>query len=539
MPLAPARSSVTRRARLVAWVWACLLVALPVHAQTQEPAAPGPPDARPLVTLEWSGEARLRTEWLQGVGLVTDSTNTPLRFGLRHDGSTVDPLLSGGSVGTGDLRLRLRPVLRVAEWSEVHAQLDLADGLVLGDLSREDFLARLTGDPSQSVTSGIAVRRLWAKVRLFGLAELLVGRTPDHFGMGMLRNQGGSLGGDYQSDVDRVAVLTDLIGVHWMLARDTMASWPATRSTGEDPLQSWEDAADVIRWVVEASGGRKPADTQGLAWSAAVLWQTQDRGLSLEHDVDPAGPALVDSTDCLVVGTCAGVVPRGASIVTSQAALDWRSGDLHFEAEGAFQYGTFERTEPLPRTDTSKTLVAGGLATRTTWRRGPGELKLDAGLATGEGDGGFGVLDTDNFHQPGSSDAQRSLLTGFRFHREFRVDGLMFRDLIGAVANAWYLRPSWRHDLLPTGTDTGLRVEAAVLTAGAASPDATPGGAEWLGLEPELVLDYRGASCGTGLCLEGQLRGSWLMPGAAWDDGTGGLAAQSAWRTEALLRLAF
>jgi hypothetical protein len=201
-------------------------------------------------------------------------------------------------------------------------------------------------------------------------------------------------------------------------------------------------------------------------------------------------------------------------------------GRLHAEVEVAALYGTVANSDILTATDTAKTLIAGGLASRLAWQRSTSRWSLDAGFASGEEEGGFGVFDQDNFKQLDLADQpHRSLLTGFRFHRGFLVDGLLFREVIGAVANTWYVRPAYRQRVMEVGSDGRLDLEVGVLGAVAASRDATPGRASLLGIEPELRVDLD-----VGSAHRARMHLSYLIPGAALAAGAGTPTPAPAWR---------
>jgi len=398
------------------------------------------------------------------------------------------------------------------------------------------------GEPSRgSLRDGAAVRRLWLHARLFGLAELQIGRMGDHFGLGMLRNAGGDLTGDFQSDVDRVSLRGDLFGLRLMLARDALATLPLGSTlpnafdhkaesrliqTGTGSIAyGLEDAADVARWLAEISGGQMNGEL-GLKWSGAVQYQTQDVASRADHE------------NCIANSSCDQLVARNGRLIVAQLALDWNGtlggSPLRLQGESAAIYGSFGRTDPRSGTASPLLLLSAGAAFKAKWQRGAGDVLVDAGVASGDRSGGFGVLDTDNLRDGAElSAAPKAFSSAFHFHRNYRIDGLLFRDLIGAVANAVYLKPAYRYELLDKGHGDSLALELGLLTAIAASSNATPGKGNLLGIEPELSLAYRQPS-GTGALL----RGTYLLPGGALATPQG-LAAENAWRVEAAVRFGF
>ena len=498
----------------------------------------------PLVDVTLAGLLRVRGQAI-GDGSLGDHSQgqlsgVPASLSVRGDNAAI----SGGGdlLGVGDLRLRLEPGLRLGSRAAIHAQVDAAGLLVFGSDPRaegEPVMERLTWHAGNGpARDALAIRRLWATFDLFGAAEFHVGRMPDHFGMGLLRNDGRNAVADFQSEVDRVGVQVEAFDLRLAISRDNIASAPLvpTGLAADAPVYAMQDSADVLRWVFELYGGGYKPEATGFAWGIALLYQDQDVALAAEHDDDPraaVGPG------CLSSGACTALVPREASMVWPQAWLRLRRktpvGALELELEGALLFATFENTDVLAATDTGKTVIAGGLASRLRLDQGRNRWQLDAGLASGESTGGFGVYDQSNFRDLDAPDQpHRDLLTGFRFHRGFLVDGLLFREVIGAVANAWYARPAWRRRLSDGGRLGRLELELGVLAAAAASAGATPGEASLLGIEPELGLELISSVGSTA-----RLDFSWLAPGSAFDDGPGGKAAPQAWRLSAQWILRF
>jgi uncharacterized protein (TIGR04551 family) len=544
---------------------ALAVLAWPAMAEpSSTPMAP----TTPLVVLDVEGEFRGRAESIEGLRLAVDRDGNYPRLDLTH-GS--DPALLSTSLGdrlqSADLRLRLRPVLRVGEWSEVRGQFDLATAAVLGGNPSAGLTERFTGDFGQGLLGHVAVRRLWLHARLFGLAELDVGRMGDHFGLGLWRNAGGGLDGDWQSDVDRVALRAELFGLRLMAARDSLVSSPAsgwgTTRTGwtANPVLPLQDSNDLSRLLVQVSGGRKAHQDNGLAWAVALSYAGQDTAMRAEQ-LETAGTTGLEATGPCPPASpgsdfdpanCIQIFDRKARWIVPQVHLDWRGNwrgrPFGVEFEGVFQYATFDNVSGASKLagDTgvsvpvhaAMTVAAGGWAARGFLTDGVWRHQLDLGFASGQsGGGGFGVNDTSLLVLPSSSasaPAYRTMWTGFHFHRDYRIDGLLFRDVIGAVANTWYVKPAWRRQLLDGPHALGLSV--GVLGALAAAPSSTPGNALLLGLEPELVADWRGPTIGATGGFDGQLRGALVVPGQALD--REGVSAQWAGRVDLILRLRF
>ncbi len=504
------------------------------------------PTATPLVKLDLHGEMRTRLDYLSGVRYTTLDPSIAPHLDVRHGESNTTP--SDGYLGLGDLRLRFEPELHVGEWADIRTQIDGASNLALGGqtaaahantnpMTATQLWTSDTGGIASAATIG--VRRAWVHVRVLGMGEVDIGRMGDHFGLGMVRNDGRDLFSDFQTDLDRLQVSAELFGFRLKIARDILFNGPlsATAVTGTSVLtkgvnatategqpMALQDSADATRWLLQAESA-KSADAPGLKFAAALMYQSQDNGFYGEHG------------DCSAQKTCDQLIPRTVRQFTPQIYLDWRGkvadAPMRLQLEGAFRYGTVANADERSSTVTTKTMVGGGFAGKGEWRFGRHLWNADLGLATGERAGGFGVNDQDNWRTGAAPDAApRSLITGYNFNRGYLVDSILFRDIIGAVANTWYFKPGWQLTLLETGADQGIFLHASLMTALAASDNATPGKATFLGLEPEASLWWKLAKT------TAVLRAAYLLPGAALD-APSGARAQSVWRLDAALRFKF
>ncbi len=533
---APSCAAGESATRIAAAIFAISFLASPSQA-SPGPAAAEPEttfsdgaEGHPLVGVELKGLLRARGQWIGNGSLGNDTSGlpTPASAGAGDVGA-------GDRLAQADLRLRLQPALQLGSYARIDSQLELAGAMVFGGDPRDGaVLGDAAGfDGQGAVRGGFGVRRLWATFDVFGLASFEVGRTPDHFGLGLHRNDGRDPRADWQSEVDRVRVSTELLGLQLRLSRDTMATLPmVSQGLGALDLRyAVADSTDVIRWLAEVENA-VPADAPGLRWAFAIAYQDQAVGLALEHDDVLAGK--LDS-DCVLVGACANLVTRNATLVTPQAFVAWRRptalGALTLQAEAVVRVGTLDNADDLASTDTSKIIVGGGGMVRGDLVADRWALRLDLGYASGDEEGGFGVLDRANLTAPGpTGEVHRTWLTGMPWHRGMLVDGLLFREIIGAVANSGFVRPALRRNVLGQPASAGDRtlgvdVELAAVAAMAARVGATPGSARWLGLQPELRVDARLGSFGTAI-----LHGSWLLPGAGFAAGPGGKPADSAFR---------
>jgi uncharacterized protein (TIGR04551 family) len=491
----------------------------------------------PLVSVDLHGTARARGHAFgnASLGNGTSGAQRPIGATAVNAGNP-----SGDATDTlalGDLRFRFTPTMHVGSRASVHGQFDLTGAaFAIGSTERDHtVLDRTLGLPgSGGKRGGLFVRRLWGEFDVLGLATIQLGRMGDHFGLGILRNDGRDRRVDFQSDIDRVGVRAELLGFRLALARDVMASLPFVHrglanhtlgTTSQDTTSGLLNGGDVIRWLAQVESGA--AAGPGFGWGAAVSWQSQDVALALEHDGEITDKL---AANCVAKGSCLQVEPRGANLLWPQAYARFERktgfGVLRAEGEVALLLGTLDNTDTLAATDTSKTLIAGGFAAKASLAAGKTAYKLGLGGASGDNEGGFGVFDQANLTvNKGGERVHRSLVTGFRFHRGFVVDSLLFREVIGAIANTWYVRPALRYRSKGVSAVDGFWVEVGCLAAAAFATGSTPGRSRMLGIEPDVLIGWDLSAKHGAL-----VHGTFLAPGAGFDAGEGGTPPSNAWR---------
>ena len=158
------------------------------------------------------------------------------------------------------------------------------------------------------------------------------------------------------------------------------------------------------------------------------------------------------------------------------------------------------------------------------------ELGLNLGVASGDPAPGFGALPraTGGPGRPGDLDgAQLSppfdrRVDNFRFHPNYRIDKILFREIVGSVTDAFYLRPHGRWTIAehPSGR---LRLSLAGVFSMALESSSAPGGDNLLGFELDPTLSYENDE-GWSIVAEYAV----LFPFAGLDNPAMGLSAQPA-----------
>jgi uncharacterized protein (TIGR04551 family) len=155
---------------------------------------------------------------------------------------------------------------------------------------------------------------------------------------------------------------------------------------------------------------------------------------------------------------------------------------------------------------------------------------LDGGYASGNPTAGFGVntpltappakpgdLGGNQINPPG-----QMTIDNFRFHPDYRIDRILFREIIGAVTDAIYVRPHLRWNIVRIGK-SDLSASLAAIASLAVYSASTPGLKAPLGVELDPTIAY-GARDGFGAALEHAV----LFPLAGLDNPMLGLHAHPA-----------
>jgi uncharacterized protein (TIGR04551 family) len=247
-----------------------------------------------------------------------------------------------------------------------------------------------------------------------------------------------------------------------------------------------------------------PVDETQPGWSfdwsvhAAISSQGLDTS---EQDLSALG------SDCAVLAQgandlvalpyeCWRVIPRGATLYRPGGWFQviWRRSalsSLRLELELSALIGVIENTQNDPAyQDSEKSLAGVGGALELEYRVDRLRTGLDVGFATGDDGDYLGVSDGQNvsvddaFYLDESSQTVREneTISSFWFHRDYHVDLLLFRQVIGTVTNAVYVRPWIAYSLLETeSVEMGARFDA--LYAAAMNPAGTPGNGDHWGVE--------------------------------------------------------
>ncbi|MCA9650621.1 MAG: TIGR04551 family protein [Myxococcales bacterium] len=396
-----------------------------------------------------------------------------------------------------DMRLRTDlGIYAPRGWVAVKVRVDALDDLALG--SNPDGVPAAT-TTQRSPSPVLAVKRAYAEL-LTPLGVLAAGRMGNHWGLGMLANGGDCMGCDSGDASDRVAFMVPALQHVLAIAYDLSATGPFVPDHARRRVIDVEPRATVHSATFAVLRARSPlsldrrrrAGRTTFEWGTygSYRWQRVDvptSYLPIAADLGPVAPQ---------------VMVRGYRAAASDLWLRLTGKWFRVEAEAAYLWARIDEPSLLPGVEIRRPFTSnqGGFAAQSDVGKVGGRFGagLDLGFASGDRAPGFGAYPglLDAPPQPGDIEGPQAqapwdtAVNNFRFHPDFRVDRILFRELIGTVTDATYLRPhldwhAWRH------AHGRLTASLAGVASMAVEPTSTPGGARGLGVEVDPGLTYQ------------------------------------------------
>ena len=504
-----------------------------------------PDEKKKLELLELNGYFRFRYDLFVRASLNQglDPMGYPLfpRF-------VTDPDASGTQTSL-NMRFRLDPTFNVSEEIRIRATLDFLDNLILGSTPAGsprndlDFTSGSQSSPVPGINSfadAMAVKRVWAEVQTpIGLISF--GRMPSQWGLGIFANAGNGLDDDLGDNVDRLQIAIPLPSVLGGLTlvpmydyasagitTDSVTPASAARQTGQGvDLDPADDVGalgiKVLRFDSPGEARRKlEKGALVLNYGAWFSYRSQRYAFPFYRlGQDPYQTSYTYPYD--FGGGNAGTntitlppVKRGATSYALDLWFKMESRRLKVELEMVGITGTIENatTNPGYPLGPVSILQAGG-AVRGDYKFGDGRftLGLESGIASGDSAPGFGnypgrttcvytaesatsptnTIVVCSPQQPGNIDGRqygygdgKPSWNNYRFNPAYRVDLILWRELIGGVTDGWYVKPTARWEILP-----GLVGTAQIVYSQALLASSTPSTRHLpLGAELDLGVSY-------------------------------------------------
>jgi uncharacterized protein (TIGR04551 family) len=367
-------------------------------------------------------------------------------------------------------------------------------------------------------TPYVSPKRVWGEVQTpVGLFSF--GRMPSEWGLGIMSNAGSGINDDFGDTVDRLQFA--LPPVNTPIGRLTFIPivdfdnegaiyrqpWAANGTGQPFSAVSGDDAhgygVKVVRIDTADEVRRKHERNEAsVNYGAYYTYRTQKVNYPAWND---AGfDANLANTTVPVLG-----IPRGAYANVLDLWFRYLSSRWRIEVELSGINGQIDdarndvNAPPVPKIY----LRQWGGALVTEYKALPNKLMIggEIGIASGDPSPGFGNVPQYGPSPYGSLEgAQWCTVAGptcpapnrdirnYRFNPAYQVDYVLWRQILGQVTDAVYLKPKLRWDILP-----GLALDFAIVYSRALERKSTPsvdlngnGGSANLGVEADTGVTY-------------------------------------------------
>lgn len=463
---------------------------------------------------------------------ATDGSRVP-SSGLDNCGDSTAAGCSNKTQSSANMRFRLNPELHLSDNLRIMSQIDLLDNLVLGSTPNSyynaydpttgkvgvggqspyaprSFFSNTVEPPTagrNSLTNSIAVKRAWGEYMTPVGVLVRFGRQPNHWGLGMMHNAGDGYDSDWQSTVDRILFATSIKSLDLHVA--AMWDFPSEGAIGQRVYEmqgqpyDLGQLDDVSQYGLMIMRRRNPdLVRQDLASGKAVVQgglYTLYRNQILANDVSG------DSTTEAALGQASssvqnGLVRRNAWALMPNAWGQVRYRKFRFEIEAAAVHGEIENT--LTKGSDFKGDVGASdgwkirqymVTTQTEYRAMEDRLRVQFGFGWASGDGG--VLGTDalspkrsGLPTQGPIDRTFSMAS---FHPDYRVDLILFRNILSRVQGAYYFKPQLDYDFSRGANGQKFGGGAAIIWSRASEFVQAPGHKNDLGVELDFQVYYQ------------------------------------------------
>lgn len=488
------------------------------------PALPAPKGRRKRWKLvEIDGYFRLRTDWFKNFhqGYIDNPAlgGAPFPRALDCTAPAGQGFGCDDTLSSTNMRLRLEPVINLDEGTSIHIQADILDNLVLGSTPvNENYTGAFdSSDPLKAPPLGafgtgqqppvagqnsdrdsIQIKRAWAEVAV-PLGILKLGRQPNHWGMGVWLNGGGHdpINGGYDHDadygdtVDRVSFSAIIPGTN--LRAMVASDWNTTRLVSNQTTSNkgreghpWDldDADDANAWVFVISRMDTPQEFKDKVERGDIGF---NYGIYFEYKTQEADLDVTGFTNGGTFNSATNYRPRGFKTYSGSAWGKLGIGKVQLEAEAVAQLGSIKRLDEYDFVSAADIRKYGG-AGRMTYKGLDGKLRLgvETGFASGDQHDNLIPGNTHIAFANLIGNAGDTKLSQFLFNREYKVDMILWRHLVGAVTNAGFVKPFLSYDLTKS-----ISFRVANITSFALKPVATPGNSTMYGTEFNGDIGYQ------------------------------------------------
>jgi len=424
---------------------------------------------------------------------------------------------TSGSQTMANMRLRLNPEIHITDGISIHTQFDVLDNLILGSTPQGYHAGTRVGSPwapitafsqtqvaptpQNSLTPGITVSRAWAEVTNPTLGQIRFGRMPSQWGLGLLANAGNGVDSDFQSHVDRIMYAARFRSLRLFAAAfyDFASTGATTQNlryeAGQGQPIDLTPLDDVRQYGIAVGRRLDPAETRQRLARGQLVVNTGLYGLYRSQDFSGEYSGVDTARDQRTVGNdpatyAQDIIRRDAWAVVADGWLQVLHRNFRIELEVAGIFGSVNTqvgNDPGARYVDIRQF-GGALEFEYRLLNNRLQLEFRSGFASGDSD-----LEGLNFHNgalaPRRGGATNNTL--FRFHPDYRVDMILWRQIFRQVSGAYYFRPGVMYAFVNSPRGDRFYGRASAIWSRASSFVQTRGNDADLGIELNAELTYQ------------------------------------------------
>ena len=383
----------------------------------------------------------------------------------------------------------------------IKTQVDVLDNLVLGSTPEGGFglsertplsVFSQTQVPPESgknsYVDSIRVKRVYGEV-MTPVGLFRFGRMGSQWGLGVLANDGNCLDCDYGDSADRLMFVTKVANHYIVPIIDFVASGPTSATANEafgqpHSRDNLDDATNytlaIARRDTDVETSRKLTAGQNIInYGVYFVYRRQVwDAASFYKSASPYGGDVQDAQ---------GFVPRDAYAFVPDLWFKFQTRKLRLETELVGVYGRIGNRAPIGELagnpgESQELLLRqfGGVV--------QGDYKVLDNLSLGgefgfaSGDKAFGMGNRPGRlgpTKPGNIDGYQfncssnpcsdNQIRNFRFNRDYRVDLILWREILQGITDAIYIKPNVRYEVTE-----GLNLHLAGIYSRAIYGESTP-----------------------------------------------------------------
>ncbi len=483
-------------------------------------------EKRKLELVTFDGYLRMRPDlfWRFDLGSGNDAAGYSLW--PRNPNSATDRT----NVGV-NMRFRFEPTINVSEDVRIRTQIDALDNLVWGSTpdysfsrngganywnDRNDFsiFSQSQTAPRAGVNSlndSIMMKRVWGEI-MTPVGILRFGRMGSHWGLGMLHNDGNGIDNDWGDTVDRISFTAEPFAGFYvtpMIDVNIVGTTSLRLPEGGQPfnLSNYDDGLNYIVAVA-----RRDTDTEARAKldSGQTVF---NYGLHFSYrsqrtdSVDTLSqPFTSDGRNVSGADVPAQYVRREANLFMPDLWAKLERKTFRIEGEFAAILGSIDNralsgaNANQPGANQRLDVWQFAAVVQGEYKLLNGDLEIggEVGFASGDQAPGFGNaprrkssglkgdIDGPQYRCSDTGGCSDNTIRNFRFNRDYRVDMILYREILGGVTDSLYLKPKVQYRITQ-----GLNVFVAGIYSRAIFAESTPSsGNVSQPVDPNLGLEF-------------------------------------------------